>query len=107
LQSSNQDTLKPNDPLADENYAKYPDASCQACHPLKKAVNNLSPKFKNFWIDWFTPIRRPKYLTQCTINLFEAAQKEEDFNQRLLYISALVQSVRYTVKLYLRKDYKE
>jgi len=52
-----QDALKPNDPLADEDYAKYPDASCQACHPLEEAVNNLSPKFKNFWIDWFTPIR--------------------------------------------------
>jgi len=43
-----QDALKPNDLLADEDYAKYPDASCQTCHPLEEAVNNLSPKFKNF-----------------------------------------------------------
>ena len=46
-----QDALKPNDFLADEDYAKYPDASYQVCHPLEEAVNNLSPKFKNFWID--------------------------------------------------------
>ena len=44
-------------------------------------------------INLINHVNRINYI--YSINLFEAAQKEENFNQRLLYISALVQSVRY------------
>jgi hypothetical protein len=87
----------PNTPFSKSYTIKNIDYSCRVCYPVtNSAKKELSREFKIFWEEWFKPIYRPRHYSSATIVMFEAAQREKDFNVRIGHLRDIVLSIRFS-----------
>src|SRR4051812_2341493 len=70
-------------PLEDDELQRDEgDLSCFICY-LTTEDNIPSKEFENFWYEWFNPIYKPHHYNQNTVNFFQEARDEENFDRRV------------------------
>src|SRR4051794_36126983 len=86
---------KEKDPLDDNELQRDEgDLSCFICYPTTED-NIPSKEFGNFWSEWFNPIYKPHHYNQNTINFFQEARDERDFNRRMEILKQILFTIRF------------
>ncbi|HVH96481.1 MAG TPA: hypothetical protein VM682_06035, partial [Bacillus sp. (in: firmicutes)] len=86
---------KEKDPLDDEKLQKDEgDLSCFTCYPTNED-DIPSKEFGNFWSEWFNPIYKPHHYNQNTVNFFQEARDEQDFNRRMEILKRILFTIRF------------
>ena len=70
------------------------DLSCLRCYPVD-SQQETSAEFDNFWNGWFRPLHSLRHYTQNTIDCFQAARAEENFETRVERLKLLLLTIRY------------
>src|SRR4051794_8910320 len=86
---------KEKDPLDDNELQRDEgDLSCFTCY-LTNEDDIPSKEFGNFWSEWFSPIYKPHHYNQNTMNFFQEARDEQDFDRRMEILKRILFTIRF------------
>ena len=70
------------------------DLSCSFCYPVEKS-DLMTQDFQNFWEEWMKPIFKPMHYTAFTLDYFQRAKLERDFEKQVELLKQLLITIHY------------